>query len=305
VPFAIPIESPPDEVAIARPVRPRIWSVFLLYVAAIAATLIASTVPLVMAGVFRGEAAESAGTLLQDIAARPMLMVSMLFWSMVVLLGITLLGAVASPVPWTQRLRLRAPAMSAGRIASAAVGAIALGLIFSMLYALDLMPRSPTLEALGQSVAGLFGAELGAALLVIGLMPGLSEELLFRGYVQTRLTQRWGAAWSVLITALLFGAYHMDLSQGILAVAMGLYLGVVAERADSVVPVMIAHAANNTTGVLVGRFTGDFNNPAWAWVLLGAGLIILVLCLRHIRRERVMVPPVHLQDGPFGPEVGK
>ena len=51
-----------------------------------------------------------------------------------------------------------------------------------------------------------------------GLGPGFGEELLFRGYIQTRLRQRWPRLVALAVTACLFGFIHFDLVQGAFAV---------------------------------------------------------------------------------------
>ena len=71
--------------------------------------------------------------------------------------------------------------------------------------------------------------------LCIGVLPGFAEELLFRGYVQTRLSQRWGRWWGVGIAAALFGIMHIDPVHGTFAGIFGLYLGYLTERAAAFV----------------------------------------------------------------------
>jgi hypothetical protein len=38
-------------------------------------------------------------------------------------------------------------------------------------------------------------------MLVAGLLRGMAEDLFFRGFVQTRLRERWGGRWAILWTA--------------------------------------------------------------------------------------------------------
>ena len=94
---------------------------------------------------------------------------------------------------------------------------------------------------------------LVVALLAIAAVPAVCEELLFRGAVQRALTTRLFPIAAVVLTALLFSGYHMSLIQLLPTFTLGLLLGALAHRADSVVPAMIAHFLNNTMAILVAR----------------------------------------------------
>ena len=85
-----------------------------------------------------------------------------------------------------------------------------------------------------------------------GLVP-LVEELFFRGYVQTRLTDTFGAPAAIVMTALLFTLSHRQyfipsiLGAGmIVSLFVGaLFASYVRHRYDSLVPAIIAHALGN------------------------------------------------------------
>lgn len=64
-------------------------------------------------------------------------------------------------------------------------------------------------KASAQSVP--FGEMLGViiASLLLALKAGITEELLFRGYLLTLIKERWGAAAAVLLPSILFGLVHM------------------------------------------------------------------------------------------------
>jgi membrane protease YdiL (CAAX protease family) len=94
---------------------------------------------------------------------------------------------------------------------------------------------------------------LVVALLAIAVVPAVCEELLFRGAVQRAFTTRLFPIAAIVLTALLFAGYHMSLIQLMPTFTLGLLLGVLAHRADSVVPAMLAHFLNNTMAILVAR----------------------------------------------------
>jgi membrane protease YdiL (CAAX protease family) len=91
------------------------------------------------------------------------------------------------------------------------------------------------------------GAWADRALLVAAfcVAPGVCEEILFRGLIQRSISRAHRPTRAVLFSSLLFGAAHLDITQGIAAVLLGLYLGAVAHQAGSVRPCIACHIANN------------------------------------------------------------
>jgi membrane protease YdiL (CAAX protease family) len=81
--------------------------------------------------------------------------------------------------------------------------------------------------------------------LALSVGPAVSEELAFRGVILQGLRSRLGASSAVVVAAVLFGAIHIDILQGLGAIVTGIYLGYLAVRAGSIVPAMVAHGVNN------------------------------------------------------------
>ena len=82
-------------------------------------------------------------------------------------------------------------------------------------------------------------------LFVVAVLGPFAEEILFRGYIQTRFVRRLTPFWGILLTSILFGIFHRDLVQGLVAVFLGLYLGAVSYHAGSILPSMLCHMAIN------------------------------------------------------------
>ena len=110
--------------------------------------------------------------------------------------------------------------------------------------------------------------KLAYLVVVFGLLPlvvlmglGMSPRLdtLFGGWVdwfggrQSVRSLHFIAAW--LIVA--FVVIHGEPVHGVLAFALGLYLGLVTERAESVVPAVLCHAANNSVSVVLSAWVGS------------------------------------------------
>lgn len=93
------------------------------------------------------------------------------------------------------------------------------------------------------------GPELLVQFLALCVMPAIAEELLFRGAFQG-LMRPCGSAAAIFAPALLFGVLHLDLAQGLTAFACGVFLGWLAERSGSILPVMLLHLVNNALAFL-------------------------------------------------------
>ncbi len=92
---------------------------------------------------------------------------------------------------------------------------------------------------------------LWVKLSALAIAPALCEELYFRGFLQTSLRQRYSAGSAVLLSAVLFGLFHivvrdhLFLERMIPSTLMGIILGTLLERSGSVIPGMLLHALHN------------------------------------------------------------
>jgi membrane protease YdiL (CAAX protease family) len=78
----------------------------------------------------------------------------------------------------------------------------------------------------------------------ITLVPAVFEELLFRGAILQSL-RRFGDGFAIVVSAVLFGLLHGNLSQMPNTLLLGLLLGYFVIRTGSIVSVMFIHFMNN------------------------------------------------------------
>ena len=93
---------------------------------------------------------------------------------------------------------------------------------------------------------------LAINILMIGILPAMGEEMLFRGTVQP-LFNSWfknnhAAIW---VTAILFSAMHMQFYGFIPRMILGAYMGYLLVWSGSLWLPMFAHFVNNTIGVIL------------------------------------------------------
>ncbi|KAL3337336.1 hypothetical protein AABB24_029810 [Solanum stoloniferum] len=94
--------------------------------------------------------------------------------------------------------------------------------------------------------------------IVVSLLPGISEELLFRG----ALLPLFGINWlSVVATASIFGILHLGsgrkYSFAVWATFVGIVYGYATILSSTVVVPMAAHAVNNLVGGIIWRYTSN------------------------------------------------
>jgi membrane protease YdiL (CAAX protease family) len=96
--------------------------------------------------------------------------------------------------------------------------------------------------------------------IIIGLMAPLVEEIVFRGAILRALLRWKSNPWiGILISAALFSVIHMNPAQMPHAFLIGILLGWMYYRTDSIIPVVIYHWVNNSVAYLLFAFYPDPN----------------------------------------------
>lgn len=120
---------------------------------------------------------------------------------------------------------------------------------------------------------------------LIALLPGICEEVMFRGFVYRFFEQKnkWYAIW---ISAALFALFHLDPYRFVPVIFLGVLLGWLLYRTKSIFPSMLSHAINNATALAVMHLSGfgfmkavisSDDNLQW-WLTLPA-VVVLILCI--------------------------
>jgi membrane protease YdiL (CAAX protease family) len=92
------------------------------------------------------------------------------------------------------------------------------------------------------------------AIMAVTVAP-LFEELLFRGFLQPLFSRTFGITIGIVLTAVLFGALHLPeyssvWQYGLAVSIVGVVLGYIRERTQSVIPGTIMHACYNSIFVI-------------------------------------------------------
>ncbi len=121
-----------------------------------------------------------------------------------------------------------------------------------------LQERHSLVEAFRQLQAT--GSGLWWYAFILAVLPALSEELLFRGFILTGLRRRFSARMAVVISSIMFGLYHFNVFQFVPALVLGGVLGLLTVKSGSILPAMLYHLLHNLFSVvqvyLAGRSQG-------------------------------------------------
>ena len=111
----------------------------------------------------------------------------------------------------------------------------------------------------------------------VAIIAPIGEELLFRGFFQQALEKHWkDVTRAILITALLFSMIHMNPYWFAQIYILGVLLGFIAWKTQSVFPALILHGMNNSMAMLFAFVNLEKNNfYIWGshvapWIILFA-----------------------------------
>ncbi|MCK9335528.1 MAG: ABC transporter permease [Candidatus Cloacimonetes bacterium] len=159
-------------------------------------------------------------------------------------------------------LRLKAPKLlPAALIPFIAIpGAILVAILAQIINAIYPFP-----EQYLENLTRLFNMDIPTwqSFLIVAVAPGICEELLFRGLFP-RFFEKFGVKFSIIITALLFAAFHLDPFRFVPVFLLGLLLGYLTLRSGSIYLSMFSHALNNGLALF---FTAFATQP-WIKVLI-------------------------------------
>ena len=102
------------------------------------------------------------------------------------------------------------------------------------------------------------------ALISFVVLAPVIEEIMFRGILLHRWTQKWGLTKAVLVSSVLFGVAHTD---PIGAVAFGIGMCVLYLRTQSLLVPIICHAANNLVVWFIEIGYRLFEGPDYEYTL--------------------------------------
>jgi hypothetical protein len=146
------------------------------------------------------------------------------------------------------------------------------------------------------------------AVLLVGVLPGIGEELWCRAFLGRGLVGRHGVVWGVIFTSFFFGAIHVHPVQGAVAALLGLWLHFVYLATRSLWAPILLHFLNNSLAVTAMRFESlkaieESPGAIPRYVFLAAGVLFLAVAAALYQSRARLVgedggPPTWQPDFP-------
>ncbi len=92
--------------------------------------------------------------------------------------------------------------------------------------------------------------ELLFVIIVVALVPAISEEFLFRGLVQRNFEYSFGLAGGAVVAGIIFALYHLNPFSLVPLMALGIVFGLLVYKTGSILAAILAHFINNVTAVV-------------------------------------------------------
>lgn len=265
------------------PRRPRLWPVFAVYVTTLFAVLVAQLVVAVGVAVWlsvHGLNADQLEAELLRLMRTPSGFLVLACLSQVIILSAAIAAAVGARASVVEALGVLPARLTLRSWAMVLVGTLLVGVVACATddLASSIFPRKEMLLELFHEMTW----EAGMVVIpFIVLAPALAEELFFRGYIQRRLLLSTRPSVAMLLTALMFSAYHIDPVHVIAVMPIALWLGYLAWRLGSIWPGTACHALNNALASTLGLGLqqGAMEYPPPAQIATAAVLACLLVPL--------------------------
>ena len=131
-----------------------------------------------------------------------------------------------------------------------------------------------------------------SSLMFVAVTPALFEEMFFRGFMQRRAERAMGVTGGILLTGILFGLFHLRLTQVVPLAVLGCFFAYIAWSTGSLWIPIILHFLNNALMLAVSEWgpesVSDPETIPWA-IIIGGGIgflfCILIIHSGHGKRQ--------------------
>ena len=226
--------------------EPRLWTVVVTFLVAVIAMIGASVftvVIMLVPTIIENGGNVDPDSLTSSITSPTAIFIQAIPAQLAILL-VAVAAAYFSPVETRKRLGLVNSGLTTMQwlivgLSSFAVAAFGLALAQGLAYFIP-----------GDESAAMIFSEMPAPLIVpwilfIAFLPGFGEEILYRGYMQRRLIERWSPAPAILVSSLLFAVSHIMPHTVLFAFPLGVWFGYLAWKTGSIWPTILGHALVN------------------------------------------------------------
>ncbi|MBU3199891.1 CPBP family intramembrane metalloprotease [Clostridium estertheticum] len=139
----------------------------------------------------------------------------------------------------------------------------------SLIYLVDKIPMPNFIsQAFGEmSISPII------MILTIAVIAPIYEEVIFRGILLKGMANKMDPNLALIISALIFALVHMNIPQGINAFLLGLIIGAIYLRSNSIYLCIFAHFINNSVGITI---SGSFQLLSGKYSMIIRSIFFLV-----------------------------
>jgi uncharacterized protein len=262
------------------PPKPRVWPTYLVLPFHLFLLLLASVaLMLVHAG------GKTDPQTLKSVGKNPVVRIQLYFLMAICGVVATLIPAVLSPVSVRKRLWLAPARVPISVLIAICFTGIALNVFVSCLIHL-FSGEAGSLREFRLFIVDLTPVQWAQFTLVVGLAGPVGEELLFRGYIFSRMQARYGFFLAAFLSTLFFSIYHFDLRHSTIVFGFGFFAAYVSYLSKSIVPAIVMHCANNLFACCMLYFVRSRAELTLAedLIWISAALLVMSFCLKLVTR---------------------
>lgn len=150
-------------------------------------------------------------------------------------------------------------------------------------------------------------------LLCVAVTPAICEELLFRGYMQRQFERTFKPSTAILVTGIIFGAYHLSFEQVLPLSFIGIYLCYLTWKTGNLFPAILVHFVNNGFSVVMGgimihqkgydpaKLDGMPDSWLATFFLAAIGLYLFTFVHKQLNQRLAFITPKDAKDLPSPP----
>lgn len=153
-------------------------------------------------------------------------------------------------LPFKQTFSLRRPPLTA--MLGAPLLAPGTVLLTSVMVNLqnNVLPMSETFSRALTDMVSPKGQPMWLILLAMAVMPGICEEILFRGAIFGLLRRKYNTIGCCILVGVLFGFFHLSGYRLLPTAVLGIILTLAVFRTGSIFPSMLLHSSHNALAIL-------------------------------------------------------
>jgi membrane protease YdiL (CAAX protease family) len=138
------------------------------------------------------------------------------------------------------------------------------------------------MTSIKQIIGGGGVAVLLRSIVVVAFVPALSEEMFFRGFLQTSLEYSVRIIYAIVFTSFLFAAMHLNPILFIPLFVAGLFFGFISYLSSSIIVPFILHFVMNFLGIIEVFYQTDSGTAGQEALSLTTASVLFVVGITGI-----------------------